>query len=306
MTRRVVAAILLVLLVVLAPTAFAGQSEAGPTSAAWWQVGPLALVTAAGLEDGQLLVDGFGADERSRQAVAALEFPFGDATGSSPSAVTLAIPVVSSVVPDANVMLCAVTADFDSVSNGAAEDVPPHDCNRSIIATIDGEGSLIATGVESLGDGGEHLRMLLVPAQPGRIVLDGVTATVTIQDSSSVAPTLTPSPRPEAPSADNPSSDSPSRGAPPDESASAPQSPDPSTSTEADASSPGSMQPPTTSDTVRAAAPGFRPPAGDGAARAMTALVVALGLGLFTALNRQGMARLRPAAVPWLPNNQRP
>lgn len=301
MRPRVLATLVLALLTA-SPIVSAEETRVGPDRAGWWRIGPLALVTGAGLDDGELLVDGFGPEESSWQAVSALSFPFDRAAGAVVPAMTLQVPVVSASIPGTELHLCTVTSEFEAVANGAGEDVPQHDCSSTITGTVGEDGLLTASGIES-SIAGSHIRLLLVPAQPGRIVLDGAAASVRAAAPSDAAP----APPPSAPQ------DPRNRVPGPEGDVSAPTpafEPNPPASSGFPAS-PGFEDeiaaPPTEPQAAPPSLPArpatrtvFSPPAGDSAARRVTALVVALVLGLFTVLNRGGTARLRAASVPWL------
>ena len=272
------------------PGAEAEPESVEPTATGWWRVGPLALVTSAGLADGELLVEGLGPGTETRQAVAALSFPFDEDSAANAE---LVVPVVSASVPGQQVLLCVVTDDFVSVANGAPEDVPDHDCQSPVTAVISEEGNLTAENVQVLART-PHLRVLLIPADTGRLVLDGAGATLAVNRS---VPTTADGPRgtglPERsfdappPAVENPSArpsfDAPS--APVDQPAAPQIKPGPSE--------------PVSNANVAANPTGYRPKSRDTAARTVTAAVVALALCAFTALNRGPTSRLRPATVPW-------
>lgn len=291
MRRRVATVLGLVGLLAVAAQVPASAQESAPEAAGWWQVGPLALVTGAGLEEGQLLVEGLGEDEGSRQAVAALSF----ALSGEEATLQLTVPVAPPSVPGATVTLCAITAPFEPAEGGAADDVPAHDCSRSAVGTVDEEGvELVVPDVGSLGDG-EHLRVLLAPAQPGRIVLDGAAATLRSESGSL-------EPAPVVPTPGGGGFEPPPFGGP---SAPATGSGQLSFDPLADPAPPGPVATPAAPDTPGAPTPAptttaaYSPPASDFRARLVTGLILAAALGAYTTIGGRVTTRLRPASIPW-------
>lgn len=288
MTHRCCALLIALLLAGAASTARADTRHGSPDAAGWWQTGAVALITSAGLEEGELLVDGVGRDDASRQAVAGLSFAIDP--GSSLGVVT--VRIVSTSVPAPVVGVCAVTEAFDSVHGGPGGDVPAHDCSRTATAVVDQDDNLVIDDLADLRDG-QHLRILLVPAQPGRIVLDGASAVL-----ATAPPSATPTTAPAVTS----------------QPAATPLEP---VGTAGAALSDGTSLQPTGSSTglpsrpgkpevaVSAAAPasfpGFSPRPDDHGLRLVVATTLTVALGAFTVLNRGGAARLRPSALPWRP-----
>ncbi|MEY2477714.1 MAG: hypothetical protein QOG87_3029 [Actinomycetota bacterium] len=273
-------------LALLGPTASAAER---PRSA-WWNRANVGLLPSFGSPDvgeRQLLVEGIAANEEGWVAVAGLAFaldgPVTDAT------LTL---VASDVRPASQPpMACALTAGFTPVAGGPWSDVPAHDCGRSIVAEAAPDGGrFVMRGLAALAADGE-LRILVVPNGPGRFVFDAPGAEAL-----------------DASRAPSPGSDLsgggqglgelgpigggalPSDLAPPVPDASAPGVSPVEDATEvpsADAS--GSF----------AAAGQFEAPTDDGSTRAATAAVIAIALCAFTAMQRGGGTRLRPARVSW-------
>lgn len=281
MTGRLAAFVVVLLVAGGSSTVSADERHDPPNATGWWQTGAIALVTSAGLEEGELLVDGFGSDEASRQAVAALSFPVEPGSSLGP----ISIPIVSASLPAESVGVCAVTASFLSAAGGPSDDVPPHDCARSTTAKSDDRGHLVIADLSALADE-EHVRILLVPTQPGRIVLDGAKATLSVtstHQSAAPAPTST-AHEPEPPVGAAATSGGPI--APPAPEVAAPEDEAPPM-TSAIASSPA------------ASFPRFTPRPDDGGTRLLVALILTLALGAFTVLNRSGTARLRPSVLRW-------
>lgn len=279
--------------VMFAPAAGSQPMDARPNATAWWQVGPLARLTSAGMEDGQLLVEGLGGDDATQQAVAGLSF----AATEGMATAELRIPVASAAPPDARFRVCTVTEPFEPIEGGSAEDIPAHDCSSASTAEPADDGQMLVARVGT-ATGHEDVRFLLVPDGLGRVVLDGNGARLR-PGPAPAGPldpghTATPSP-PSGPAPPTPGagpSVEPARTAP-----TVPVQPAPSPTA-------GVAPPPSAAagagSPFAAPAAGYRPPASDASSRAVTAAIVALALGAFTAMNRGGTSRLRPATVPWV------
>lgn len=276
----------------LAPTSRADAVDIRPAATAWWQVGPLALVTSAGIGEGELLVEGLSGEDASWQAVAGLSFP---SPGPGTTA-ELRLPVVSATPPGATIRVCTVTEAFESVSGGAAADIPAHDCSSALAAEPEGDDLLVMRLDASSGD---DVRVLLVPDGPARIVLDGdgsllrpgQTAAPPADSGTVAAPPPPPgADRPPAAAGPGPTADMPRTSPAPPPQAAPPPAPD-------------AAPPPAgagSGSSIAAPVAGYRPPASDASARAVTAALVGVALGAFTLMNRGGTSRLRPATVPWL------
>lgn len=273
----------LVVLACLATSASADAGEIGVDSSGWWQVGAATVITGAGLAEGELLIEGFGSDEGSRQAVAALSFRLDDTS----TGVHITVPVSSST-PGASIAACAVTAEFQPVFGGPADGVPPHDCTRHAAGTIE-DGNLVIADAGDLGGAG-YIRVLLVPSQPGRSVVDGTRATLTtvaapghevVADDAAFA---TPPPG-ERPTSTTVATGIVDAGAPIDDVVDAPGSGQDAVATIA-------------RPAAATTAPRFTPRPDDAAERLRTALVLGAALCLFTVLQRDS-SRLRPRLVAW-------
>jgi hypothetical protein len=271
------------LAILLSAPARADEGGIGPDATGWWQVGAIAAVTSTGIGEGDLLVEGFGPERSSWQAVAALSF--------ASSGGALAIPLRSSTPVVDTVTACRVTVAFEPASGGSAEEVPAHDCEQPMTAAVEDGTLVLDTSTLAVGD---HVRVLLVPARAGRIVLDGANAVlrptpaeesppataVAVDEQPAVAVSRSPVPETSAPPIPVDASATPRED----------RRPDPHTVTEPVQAS------------VR---PRFVPPAGDSAAKLITALVIGAALAAFTALNRGGAARLRPSVVAWQRKDRR-
>lgn len=149
------------------------EAAVGPETA-WWSrangvLPGVSLPAPPDVGEDDLFVAGDGGDERTWQAVAALDVvvPAGRTVGA------LTLRLSSSPVPaiPATLGLCPLRGSFEPVANGAWADVPAHDCSSLVEGETDDAGETIRFDALAplVADG--HLRVLVVPVGAQRAVV---------------------------------------------------------------------------------------------------------------------------------------
>ena len=277
-----------VLALVLALAFFGpAASAAEAPRSAWWNRANVGLLPSFGspdVDEDHLLVEGVAGGEEGWGAVAGLAFdldgPVDDAT------LTL---VATDVLPASEPpVACPLTEGFSPVAGGPWSDVPGHACDRAVVAEPTPDGArFLFRGLAALVAGGE-LRLLIAPGGPGRFVFGAPGAgALDVSATSRPSPGAVDVPVPDQGGGfEEPAP--PFAVAPvPDGAALAPVSP---RAARAPSSGPSSSFTP---------AGRFEPPASDHSTRLATAAVLVVALGAFTAVQRGGTTRLRPAQVGW-------
>ena len=202
-----------------------------PTSAAtsvqsgWWSTSPLAV--APDVPAGGMLLQG-GSSLDQPVAFGAVSFALDD--GEEAGELTITVSANSATTPNASVTVCPLTSTFEPAEAGAAEDAPTFDCTTNAVAERSDDGLTFTVDAADLASDGALAVALLPTAFTDRVVFEAPTPTslTTTADRTST-------------SASTPVTSAPGRGtAPAGQSstggqATAPRTPQPSTSVSAPA-----------------------------------------------------------------------